>query len=117
MKKIYSIFLLGLCSCIASPIFADSSPKDSHIQLVEELSKVKLYPNPASNSFHIKVKNSDSPLLVNIYDATGTELLNIPISFDGNDTYSLDISTLTRGIYIVTTHYDNEVATTRLVVN
>lgn len=69
---------------------------------------VSLYPNPASTTFYLK---SDKNVNVKIYDVTGKMLRNENYSQSG-----IDVSDLSKGMYIVEISFDNQKQTTKLVV-
>lgn len=56
-------------------------------------SKLSLYPNPASNKFFVQGLNSGN---VQVYDANGRMIINTQYTQNG-----IDVSTLSKGVYIV----------------
>ena len=75
-----------------------------------ELSKVKMYPNPAKNSFTLKCKGLIKN--VSILNILGQEVfVNLPNS----NSATIDISSLQKGVYIVKTNVDGTVSSSRLI--
>lgn len=77
-----------------------------------ETSKVRMYPNPASNRLTIEAKSSIEK--VSIYNVLGQQMLT---KNPKSQSTTLDISNLQNGVYVVTTTIDGKVASTRIVKN
>ena len=84
---------------------------------LSELSKssFKIYPNPANNIVSIKTAETINNSSLAIIDLTGRTLLTQ--SLDGDNTFQVDVSELSEGVYIVNvTENDGTVSSQRLVV-
>ena len=76
------------------------------------LSDIKIYPNPANgNTIYIKTTNNTD---VNIYNVLGKMVKSIEITAQKNN---IDISNLSKGIYIVKMTVDNISLTKKLIKN
>jgi endonuclease I/chitodextrinase len=76
------------------------------------LSDIKIYPNPANgNTIYIKTTNNTD---VNIYNVLGKMVKSIEITAQKNN---IDISNLSKGIYIVKMTVDNISMTKKLIKN
>lgn len=69
---------------------------------------LSLYPNPATHQFFI---NTDKNVGVKIYDLTGKLLRNETYSMSG-----IDVSNLSKGIYIVEMDVNNAKSTSKLII-
>lgn len=72
----------------------------------------RVYPNPASTSFTIEVKNN-ATCVVNVYDITGKTQITTSVSAAQN---TIDISTLHSGIYFVSIESNGAKTVARLIV-
>lgn len=66
--------------------------------------KMLLYPNPASETFNLKVNHNalrEIPSQVELYDLKGSLVLKQAISGAVGDEYPIDISALEKGMYVV----------------
>ena len=79
-------------------------------------SLVSVYPNPAKNELNVNVsKIRDTKVSITVMDILGnTVFFSTEVSGYGY-TKSIDINTLTAGVYTVKVAYDNEVNTSRIV--
>ena len=76
-------------------------------------SSVIIYPNPTSNLLNIK---SDTPIYsFELYDALGKLIQNKTEMFSTENT--VDVSSLTRGIYFVRLHTTNGVVEHKVIVD
>ncbi|NOZ35859.1 MAG: T9SS type A sorting domain-containing protein [Chlorobi bacterium] len=73
---------------------------------------VSIYPNPANNKLHISVLNYSQKGEIVIYDITGKKMLNSELV---SSTQTVDISSLTKGIYIVEIKFIKGVFKQRIV--
>ena len=81
----------------------------------QSLLNLSLYPNPASNIINLSIENlSNVELKIELYDVIGRLNKTVNTIFENNKA-SLDISKLTRGIYIVKVTNGNEVSVKRFV--
>lgn len=60
---------------------------------------ISVYPNPASNTLHIKVQSAMKDAVVEITDVTGSKLITTEVS-TANE--AIDVSSLPSGIYLLT---------------
>ncbi|MBO6516492.1 MAG: T9SS type A sorting domain-containing protein, partial [Bacteroidia bacterium] len=58
-----------------------------------------VYPNPNAGVFNVKVNNPESNLHISIMDATGKTIKMVDVDASGN--YSVDISDVSAGVYMV----------------
>jgi hypothetical protein len=72
---------------------------------------VNLYPNPATNV--VAITSDGQPMSVTIYDLAGQEVLTAQIQ---GKTTSLDISTISKGAYLVKMQQEGNTYTRKLVV-
>ena len=82
----------------------------------EEVSLIKLFPNPTANLLYIVNNGNSRELQVNIYDLTGKSMLSKQIS----RTYEiLDVGNFTRGFYFVKIYDDtgNIVRTSKIIID
>lgn len=73
-----------------------------------ELTKSQLYPNPTSTVFYVNDLSIDK---VSIFDLTGKLVLTTSNTKNG-----ISVQGLEKGVYIVTTQFQNKVSTYRLIV-
>ncbi len=71
---------------------------------------VSIYPNPVSNM--VTVVSDGKPMLVNLYDITGREIISTQIS---GTTNNLDISKVSKGMYVVKVQEGERVYKTKIV--
>ena len=80
-------------------------------------SKVNVYPNPASNIINLAFGNiEDQAVQVEMMDMRGQQISNQLVKVSANSVESIDISSLTKGIYLIKMTTDSEVATRQIVV-
>lgn len=96
------------------PAFASISQSDNDIQ---KANKFTLYPNPASNNLNIVFNAAKrSSYAITIYDLQGKLLLSkTGTANSGNNNFTLDIHTLTSGMYIVKIYADDKITVMKLV--
>ncbi len=80
-------------------------------ELTNHGTKIKLFPNPASNRLDISATTSE-PISIRILDLTGQLVLDRK-----NTTGSIDISSIKAGVYIVEVKSGNTVSTEKIVIN
>ena len=68
----------------------------------------KIYPNPSNNYINVDIQNPNRDYSIEIYSMLGQQLL---ISFKMN---VIDISSLTKGIYLIKLTRKNKVWTSKL---
>ena len=73
---------------------------------------VHVYPNPATSMLNIKLDKANGKTLVEIYDLTGRKVMNESMT---GSAYSLDISQLNSGNYILKTVNNNSVNTIKVI--
>ena len=74
-----------------------TSQRKMQAELLEEF---KVYPNPAKNSITIAT-GTDAPAKIEVIDLTGKVILEIRNIDLADNKFTLDVSTLPRGIYII----------------
>lgn len=81
--------------------------------------RIKLYPNPATNNVHLDVElNNAACVFVRIYDINGKQVVaqNMGYRPEGNNSYTIDCSSLTRGIYMVNVTTAKGSASSKLII-
>lgn len=73
--------------------------------------KISVYPNPASDKLNITI-DAQGSATITILDITGKEVISESIS-KGNNTISIDVSSLSHGLYIVKVTTDKKVMTVK----
>ncbi len=73
---------------------------------------VRIYPNPANNKLHISILNYSQKGEIVIYDIAGKRMLNSELS---SSTQTVDISSLTKGIYIIEIKFRKGVFKQRII--
>ena len=71
---------------------------------------LKMYPNPASNTLNIN--SSRAFKNIRIYDIAGAEVMNVQ---GGTEIMSVDISSLSSGVYYVSFNYGDQIVVRKLV--
>jgi hypothetical protein len=77
---------------------------------VFESSKVKLYPNPATNVLNIESTSTIEK--VSVYNLLGQEVISIT---PNSDLVTLDVASLQLGVYVVKTSIDGNISSTRFI--
>lgn len=63
---------------------------------------IKIYPNPATDKLNISISSTVvEPTEVAVFDLLGRKIQTTVISFDGHSPITLNVSTLTRGFYLL----------------
>lgn len=93
---------------IDDPHFKDCAPV--RVEQIAENYNVKLYPNPAKDSFTFEVDRNDVIGEVKMFDITGKLIMSI----DSND-LEVDISKLKSGVYFVKVKINNRFVTSKIV--
>ena len=60
---------------------------------------LKMYPNPATDVLHIQVPSNDSEVNITLYDILGKQIQSHTVS---NTNFTIDVSRLQKGVYMVT---------------
>jgi hypothetical protein len=76
--------------------------------------QVNVYPNPASGQLFIELNDMSRNLNVEIYNMTGQLVMNE--IFRNTSTIGLDVSGLTKGIYVLKLNTDKETYNTRIII-
>jgi hypothetical protein len=111
--KIYAYDLQGALqntftvSLLPNQVIAYSNASLSTAENVKN-SKLIVYPNPASNKFFVQGLNSGN---VQVYDLNGRIAINTQYSENG-----IDISTLSKGVYIVKISDKNNSFSEKLII-
>ena len=123
---------LGICTGLSSVAYSlafrinkkagclspDGSAVNHDMTIVKGLTVVKAYPNPASNLISLEIESSTEGFAqLEILDVTGRQVLKqTTILTEGMNSISLDISLLSRGIFIVKmTDVNNQKAWVKMV--
>ncbi|MEO1030959.1 MAG: T9SS type A sorting domain-containing protein [Bacteroidota bacterium] len=77
----------------------------------QQVNTFKLYPNPASTVLHIESNLDTSDLSVEIYSLLGSKVMTAELGSSG-----VDVSQLTKGLYLVRVISDHKVMTTRRII-
>ncbi|MEO8150738.1 MAG: T9SS type A sorting domain-containing protein [Bacteroidia bacterium] len=91
---------LGCTNAASDNIFIDLC---LGINLISHSDEIKIYPNPASNSFTVILKNN-AAINLEIFDMIGNKVKQLMIGSDNNHlngTYSVDVSELPSGNYMI----------------
>jgi hypothetical protein len=88
------------------------------IEDIDPFAGMIIYPNPTSGLFTIELKNQLSgELTISILDLGGKEIMNIKTDKTSeNFTKQIDLSVLSKGIYIVKTNINNRLDTRKVIV-
>lgn len=111
--KIYTYDLQGsllntfTVTSLPNQIIAYSSASLSTVENTKT-SKLSIYPNPASNKFFVQGLNSGN---VQVYDLNGRMVINTQYSENG-----IDVSTLSKGVYIVKITDKNNSFSEKLII-
>ena len=77
-------------------------------------SKILLYPNPATREIYLENKENKESISGQILDLSGRVVMNIPENWDGKE--ALNISTLSKGIYLMKLQSGDKQITKKLIV-
>lgn len=79
---------------------------------------IKIFPNPASESIHVKIENENfDSLTLSVYDLLGKQLIKITPTKSISNTYSIAIKNkLVSGMYIVKIDTEKGNYTSKIVV-
>lgn len=72
------------------------TPSTTSTNDLADASAVQVFPNPATTSLHIKMKNNSSEMYFDLYDALGNKVVNQRLT---NSESQIDIAKLPSGIY------------------
>lgn len=75
---------------------------------------VKLSPNPVNNAFGVVMQNTQRLSNLEIFDITGKQVFNISKTTEGE---TIDVSTLSAGVYLVKLNFENNTVIKKLVKN
>ncbi|MBR9776831.1 MAG: PKD domain-containing protein [Cytophagales bacterium] len=98
---------------------SDANEEDSVEDLLKfRLSKAIIYPNPAINEAFIRLPESSSAVWINIYDLNGRQVVNFNVSNEVTNEYTIPVSRLKQGVYMVRLLGDEGVIEQlRLIIN
>ena len=63
--------------------------------------KLNIFPNPAMNRLYIDISKYEGRMLLHVVNILGLQVISKSIELNGREIYSLDISSLEKGIYKV----------------
>lgn len=81
-----------------------------------ELQNVSIYPNPSHSVFNISTVNKNIDK-IEVYDVTGKTIFNKKSVTNSNFEYSLDLSTVSNGVYFIKITSDNQATVKRIIKN
>lgn len=90
----------------------DMTSDPSNVYDVETVSDIKIYPNPALGSWVNIISKSTSPMHITVNDIEGRPVMQ-SVLIDK----SLDVSRLTKGVYIVRVKQDNKTYSQKLLLH
>ena len=70
-----------------------------------------IFPNPAQNTFMVKLQNKELKNKLSIYNLTGKRIL------EGTTNATIDISNLQRGLYLIKISFKEKKITKKLIIN
>jgi hypothetical protein len=77
-----------------------------NVELIHKPESFTVFPNPANDLLFVEFDESPKyPVIIEIYDVTGSLVLNQKLS--GSSLYEIDISSLTPGVYFLKLNADN----------
>ena len=103
--SLYTIEAYGSASTAKKALFKDE---------VLEASDFAMYPNPASNYVLLSIPEKLDNKIITIYDNSGKLILQTQLSNDTNES-QIDISKLSRGVYILNFKSDQKSWTKKLI--
>lgn len=77
---------------------------------------INLYPSPTNGPLNIKIENGTGPVLVEVFDMLGNLVENINLEKKGKGLYSLDLSSMNKGLYFVKIQTPNQFVTRRVTL-
>jgi len=86
--------------------------------LEEDGFDLSVFPNPASENIHLKFSSSEKRKIeIGIFNQLGNVVReNLKYASTGNDTYSIDVSDLSSGIYYVRLNIDDKIISRKIVL-
>lgn len=82
------------------------------VNVVNETSGLRIYPNPAGNFIHVELRNTpDIDGRLSIFNIVGQIVMDIPMNNDGN----IDIAILPKGVYTVRYDARDKILTARFI--
>lgn len=80
---------------------------------------LSVFPNPATNLLYVQMDNrQETPVLMLVSDLLGKPVMEMELSNGGSSkTYTLDVSTLTKGIYMMQLKSGSKVMTRKLIIS
>ncbi|MGQ1943504.1 T9SS type A sorting domain-containing protein [Ornithobacterium rhinotracheale] len=104
MKKFLLVFiLLGLFKAYANSSTQIGERKSLVSQIIVEQGRVKVYPNPATDSVYIKLSENESSSIkeVYMYNLLGDEVYHRSLTPPTKDAIEINISGLKKGKYLI----------------
>lgn len=98
----------------ANVTFKPCEPTSIH-DVEKSKNALKLYPNPAAAQISFESDASNTALAATINDISGREVLNTTFNQKAKTEYSLDVSGLLPGMYIVQLYTDKGIATGKFI--
>jgi hypothetical protein len=104
--SLYTIEAYGSASTAKKAAIAEQTESEATV--------FAMYPNPASNYVQLSIPEKLDNKVVTIYDNSGTLLLETKLNADANES-QIDISKLSRGVYILNFKSDQKSWTKKLI--
>lgn len=104
---------IGITTANVSNVWYDNIYLHKNTVLNSEsfnVSKVKLYPNPATNN--LSIESTGTIQNITVFNVLGQEVMNRQVN---DASFSLDVSNLNAGIYVIKTNVDGNVSSTKFI--
>lgn len=111
----YTVNMIATSTCGSDTATQDVTVVVSGIALQANEKYVRAYPNPNNGLFNLTLQlTSADNILINVYNANGQIVHTQKLGYINNDNVSLDLSTLSPGIYNVNIQGQNTQITKRI---
>ncbi|MBU3659862.1 MAG: T9SS type A sorting domain-containing protein [Flavobacteriales bacterium] len=98
------------CSATSSCVIVD------YLSLEENTLSFNVYPNPTNGTVNIAVNQSTANYNVTVEDMNGRLVANYGSIINGNGIYSLDLSSVIKGVYFIKLKNESEQKTVRIII-
>jgi len=109
---VYTVEVTDVNGCMQTASFTVNTYAGLNSEAVIE--GLIIYPNPASTLIHVKFDNTESVTNIELTDMTGKVVYEV--APNGGET-SLNVETLSNGVYFLNIHTNNEILTERVVIH
>lgn len=106
-------------SALSQPQVSGAAQTESnHAKLADWSAEetIKLYPSPTNGPLNIKIENGTGPVQVEVFDMLGNLVENINLERKGKGWYTLDLSSMNKGLYFVKIQTPNQFVTKRVTL-